>query len=50
MLTPPPDPTRVAGGATAEAILDDLVPGMRLNRRELDLIRERIKRLKEALR
>jgi hypothetical protein len=37
-----PDPTRVAGGATGEAILDDLVPGLRLNRRELDLIRERI--------
>jgi lysophospholipase L1-like esterase len=35
-----PDPTHVASGATAEAILDDLVPGLRINRRELDLARE----------
>jgi hypothetical protein len=39
-----PDPTRVASGETAKAILDDLVPGLRLNRRELDFTRERILR------
>jgi hypothetical protein len=35
-----PDPTRDANGTTARAILDDLVPGLRVNRRELDLARE----------
>jgi hypothetical protein len=37
-----PDTTRVAGGETAEAIFDDMVPGLRINRRELDLVRERL--------
>jgi hypothetical protein len=37
-----PDPTRDASGATGRAILDDLVPGLRINRRELDLTRERL--------
>jgi hypothetical protein len=35
-----PDLTRRADGATAGAILDDLVPLFRVNRRELDLARE----------
>jgi hypothetical protein len=39
-----PDPTRVESGATGVAILDDLVPGLRINRRELDLFRERLLR------
>jgi lysophospholipase L1-like esterase len=39
-----PDLTRESSGATAAAILDDLVPGLRLNRRELDLARERLLR------
>ena len=37
-----PDPTHVAGGETGEAIFDDMVPGLRINRRELDLARERL--------
>jgi hypothetical protein len=37
-----PDPTGHDDGATAAAILDDLVPGLRVNRRELDLVRERL--------
>jgi hypothetical protein len=37
-----PDPTRDSSGATGHAILDDLVPGLRANRRELDLARERL--------
>jgi lysophospholipase L1-like esterase len=39
-----PDLTRESSGATATAILDDLVPAFRLNRRELDLARERLLR------
>jgi hypothetical protein len=39
-----PDVTRVASGETAEAIFDDMVPGLRINRRELDLVRERLLR------
>jgi hypothetical protein len=39
-----PDPTRDSNGATGNAILDDLVPGLRINRRELDLVRERLLR------
>jgi hypothetical protein len=35
-----PDPTGDARGATAAAILNDLVPGLQVNRRELDLARE----------
>jgi hypothetical protein len=37
-----PDPTRDATGATGRAILDDLVPGLQINRHELDLTRERL--------
>ena len=36
-----PDPT---GDATGAAMLDDLVPGFRVNRRELDLVRESLVR------
>jgi hypothetical protein len=36
------DPTRDTSGATGRAILDDLVPGLRINCRELDLTRERL--------
>jgi lysophospholipase L1-like esterase len=48
-----PDPSGDADGATAGAILDELVPGCRVNRRELDLARERMlqplnKTLREA--
>ncbi len=39
-----PDLTRESSGATAAAILNDLVPALRLNRRELDLARERLLR------
>jgi hypothetical protein len=39
-----PDPTRVEGGRTGDAILDDLVPAFRINRRELDFFRERLLR------
>jgi lysophospholipase L1-like esterase len=39
-----PDLTRDGNGVTAAAILDDLVPGLRVNRRELDLARERLLR------
>jgi hypothetical protein len=46
-----PDLTRDANGATAPAILDDLVPMLRVNRRELDLAREQLVRpLNDALR
>jgi hypothetical protein len=44
-----PDPTGHDDGATAAAILDDLVPGLRVNRRELDLVRERLLRLLNGL-
>jgi hypothetical protein len=37
-----PDPSGDADGATAEAILGELVPVFRLNRRELELARERL--------
>jgi hypothetical protein len=39
-----PDPTKEQGGATSNAILDELVPGLRVNRRELALLRERLLR------
>jgi lysophospholipase L1-like esterase len=39
-----PDLTRDASGATAAAILNDLIPGLQVNRRELDLARERLLR------
>jgi hypothetical protein len=39
-----PDPTGVDSGATAEVILNDLVPAFQVNRRELDLARERLLR------
>ena len=39
-----PDLTRESSGASAAAILDDLVPALRVNRRELDLVRERLLR------
>lgn len=39
-----PDPTGNDDGSTAEAILDDLMPGLAVNRRELDLVRERLLR------
>jgi hypothetical protein len=39
-----PDPTRDATGTTAAAILDDLIPAFRVNRRELDLVRESLVR------
>jgi lysophospholipase L1-like esterase len=39
-----PDPTGDATGATGTAMLDDLVPGMQVNRRELDLVRESLLR------
>jgi hypothetical protein len=39
-----PDPTGSVDGATARAILDDLVPGLRVNRRELGLVREHLLR------
>lgn len=39
-----PDPTGERCGATSKAILDDLVPGLRVNRRELALLRERLLR------
>jgi hypothetical protein len=46
-----PDPTRDGSGATGKAILDELVPGFRINRRELDLGRERLLQpLNQALR
>jgi hypothetical protein len=46
-----PDPTRDGCGASGAAILDDLVPGLRINRRELALARERLLRpLNGALR
>jgi len=46
-----PDPTGDATGATGEVILDDLVPGLRVNRRELDLVRENLVRpINRALR
>jgi hypothetical protein len=37
-----PDLTRDGNGLTAMVILDDLVRGLRVNRRELDLARERL--------
>ncbi len=39
-----PDLTRESSGATAAAILDDLVPALRVNRRELEMVRERLLR------
>jgi hypothetical protein len=39
-----PDATRGASGETAEAIFDEFVPGLRINRRELDMVRERFLR------
>jgi hypothetical protein len=39
-----PDLTRESSGGSAVAILDDLVPALRVNRRELDLARERLLR------
>ena len=39
-----PDPTRDANGATGVAMLDDLVPSLRVNRRELDMVRENLVR------
>jgi hypothetical protein len=36
-----PDVSHVESGETGEAIFDDMVPGVRINRRELDLARER---------
>ncbi len=44
-----PDLTRDGNGITAVAILDDLVPGLRVNRRELDLARERLLRPLNAM-
>jgi len=45
-----PDPTGDATGATARAILNELVPGVQVNRRELDLASERLLRpLNQAL-
>ena len=45
-----PDPTGDATGATAKAVLNELVPGVQVNRRELDLVRERLLRpLNESL-
>ena len=46
-----PDPTRIATGAAAPAILNEIVPGFQVNRRELELLRERLLRpLNAALR
>jgi lysophospholipase L1-like esterase len=39
-----PDPTGDETGTTAATILDDLIPGLRVNRRELDLVREHLVR------
>ncbi len=39
-----PDATGDSNGATAPAILNDLVPGLRVNRRELDLARDHLLR------
>ena len=39
-----PDPTRADGGGTADVILNDLVPALQVNSRELELARERLLR------
>ena len=39
-----PDPTCADGGGTAEVLLNDLVPALQVNSRELELARERLLR------